>query len=179
MPDFGLYHYKVLIFEKVDGRFRRPDEFVTRALAAATTHDLPTLRSYWEGRDIELRRRLQLYPNAEIEGDIVRERERDREMLLAALAEQGLRPEHPSGPNEPFTPELAHALHLYLARSRTALVAVQIEDLLGMIDPVNVPGTHQEYPNWQRKVTADLEAMAAREDLAAQFRELGVARATA
>jgi 4-alpha-glucanotransferase len=179
MPDFGLYHYKVLIFEKVDGRFRRPDEFVTRALATATTHDLPTLRSYWEGRDIELRRRLQLYPNAEIESDIVGERERDREMLLAALAEQGLRPEHPSGPTEPFTPQLAHALHLYLARSRTALVAVQIEDLLGMIDPVNVPGTHQEYPNWQRKVTADLEDLAAREDLAGQFRELGVARAMA
>jgi 4-alpha-glucanotransferase len=90
-----------------------------------------------------------------------------------------LRPEHPSGPTEPFTPQLAHALHLYLARSRTALVAVQIEDLLGMIDPVNVPGTHQEYPNWQRKVTADLEDLAAREDLAGQFRELGVARAMA
>ncbi|HEX3848652.1 MAG TPA: 4-alpha-glucanotransferase [Steroidobacteraceae bacterium] len=177
MPDFGLYHYKVLIFEKVGGRFRRPDEFAMRALATATTHDLPTLRSYWEGRDIELRRRLQLYPNAEIEGDIERERVRDREMMLAALAEQGLQPEHPRGAADPFTPELAHAMHLYLARSRTALVAVQIEDLLGMIDPVNVPGTHQEYPNWQRKVTADLEDLAVREDLAAQFRELTATRA--
>jgi 4-alpha-glucanotransferase len=25
-----------------------------------------------------------------------------------------------------------------------------------MTDPVNVPGTHTEHPNWQRKVTADL-----------------------
>ena len=33
MPEFGLYHYKVLLFEKTDGRFRRPDEFVKRALA--------------------------------------------------------------------------------------------------------------------------------------------------
>ncbi len=23
MPEFGLYHYKVLLFEKLDGRFRR------------------------------------------------------------------------------------------------------------------------------------------------------------
>ncbi len=58
MHQFGLYHYKVMLFEKQDGRFRRPDEFVRRALATVTTHDMPTLRSFWEGRDIELRRRL-------------------------------------------------------------------------------------------------------------------------
>ena len=59
MPEFGLYHYKVMLFEKLDGRFRRPDEYARKALATATTHDMPTLRSYWEGRDIELRRRLE------------------------------------------------------------------------------------------------------------------------
>jgi 4-alpha-glucanotransferase len=31
-----------------------------------------------------------------------------------------------------------------------------------MTDPVNVPGTFREYPNWQRKVTASIEDMAAR-----------------
>ena len=56
MPEYGLYHYKVLLFEKDGGRFRRPDEFTRRALGTVTTHDMPTLRSYWEGRDIELRR---------------------------------------------------------------------------------------------------------------------------
>jgi 4-alpha-glucanotransferase len=176
MPEFGLYHYKVLLFEKISGRFRRPDEFVRRALAQATTHDMPTLRSYWEARDIELRRRLQLYPSSEVENDIVRERDADREMLLSALREQGLNPAHPSAPLEPYTAELGHALHLYLARSATALVALQIEDLLGMTDPVNVPGTNTEYPNWQRKVTADLEDIAAREDLAAQLAEINLAR---
>jgi len=29
-----------------------------------------------------------------------------------------------------------------------------MEDLLGMSQPVNVPGTSTEYPNWQRKLTA-------------------------
>jgi 4-alpha-glucanotransferase len=176
MPEFGLYHYKVLLFEKTGERFRRPDEFERRALAAATTHDMPTLRSYWEGRDIELRRRLSLYPSAEIENQIVGERAHDREMLLAALREQGLSPAHPSTPFEPFTEQLAHALHLYLARSPTILVALQLEDLLGVIDPVNVPGTDSEYPNWQRKLTANIEDMAARGDFAAQFAEIGRAR---
>jgi 4-alpha-glucanotransferase len=176
MPEFGLYHYKVLLFEKIAGRFRRPDEFVRHALAAATTHDLPTLRSYWEARDIELRHRLNLFPSAEIESDIVRERDHDREMLLIALREQGINPAHPGAPLEPYTDDLGHALHLYLARSSTALVALQIEDLLGMIDPVNVPGTFAEYPNWQRKLTASIEDMAARADLNARLAEINQAR---
>jgi 4-alpha-glucanotransferase len=97
-------------------------------------------------------------------------------MLLSALREQGLNPAHPSTPSEPFTPDLSHALHLYLARSSTTLVALQIEDLLGMVDPVNVPGTYHEYPNWQRKLDADIEDMAARADFAAQFAEINRAR---
>jgi 4-alpha-glucanotransferase len=179
MPEFGLYHYKVLLFEKVAGRFRRPEEFVRHALATATTHDMPTLRSYWEARDIELRRRLGLYPSEQIEGDIIRERDQDREQLLAALREQGLDPAHPGAPLDPYTSELGRALHVYLARSSTALVAVQIEDLLGMIDPVNVPGTDSEYPNWQRKLSADIEDMTAREDFSEQFAEINRARGSA
>jgi 4-alpha-glucanotransferase len=176
MPEFGLYHYKVLLFEKLDGRFRRPEEYIRRALATATTHDMPTLRSYWEGRDIELRRRLNLYPSEDIERDVVREREHDRELLLGALAEQGLRPELPATPHDAFTAELAQALHLYLARSATVMVALQVEDLIGMTEPVNVPGTHKEYPNWQRKVTVDLEELAARGDLAAYLEAINAAR---
>jgi 4-alpha-glucanotransferase len=167
MPEFGLYHYKVLLFEQIDNRFRRPEEFVSRALATVTTHDMPTLRSYWDGNDIELRRRLLLYPSPEIEADVMRERARDKELLLTALREQNLAPASPATPFEPFTADLAQAMHLYLARSTTTLVALQIEDLLCMVDPVNVPGTDREYPNWQRKLSQNIEDIAARQDLAA------------
>ncbi len=176
MPEFGLYHYKVLLFEKDGGRFRRPDEFVRRALGTVTTHDMPTLRAYWEGRDIDLRQRLNLYPSNDIQDEVLREREWDRVALLAALDEQGLRPTAPASPSEPFTPALVEALHVYLARSNTILVALQIEDLLGMVDPVNVPGTDREYPNWGRKLTADIEDMVTRADLDASFAAVGRAR---
>jgi 4-alpha-glucanotransferase len=56
------------------------------------------------------------------------------------------------------------------------MVALQIEDLLGLVDPVNVPGTHFEYPNWQRKLNADIEEIATRADLAAQLAEIHRAR---
>jgi 4-alpha-glucanotransferase len=176
MPQFGLYHYKVLLFEKDNGRFRGPGEFVREALATVTTHDMPTLRSFWEGRDIDLRRSLDLYPSVEIEAIIREARARDREALLAALGEQGLAPESPASSTDPFTPELAHALHTYLARSSAALAAIQIEDLLGMTEPVNVPGTHHEYPNWQRKLSSNLEDMSVRRDFDAWFEDLCRAR---
>lgn len=176
MPEFGLYHYKVLLFEKIDGRFRRPDEFVKRALATVTTHDMPTLRSYWEGRDIELRRNLYLYPSADIEHEVERERVSDREALLAALREQGLQTAIPGSEAAGFTQELATALHVYLARSNALLVALQIEDLLGMVDPVNVPGTDREYPNWQRKLTVDVEDLAEAREFDAVFSEICRAR---
>jgi len=176
MPQFGLYHYKVLLFEQRDGRFRAPREYVKSALATVTTHDMPTLKSYWEGRDIELRRALHLYPSADMEREEIGARARDRVALLAALREQELLPAEGVSAAQLFTPELAQALHLYLARSAATLVAVQIEDLLGMAEPVNVPGTHTEYPNWQRKVSLTIEAIAARADLAAHLDAIDEAR---
>lgn len=176
MARTGLYHYKVLLFEKEAGRFRRPEEFVSRALATATTHDMPTLRSFWEGRDIDLRRDLKLYPTPEIEHEVRQARDRDRESLLDALREQGLAPAAPASAHEPFSPELGRAIHIYLARTSSILAAVQIEDLIGMVDPVNVPGTNREYPNWQRKLTEDIETLAARTDLDELFAEMSRAR---
>jgi 4-alpha-glucanotransferase len=137
---------------------------------------MPTLRSFWEARDIELRRRLNLYPSMDIQNDVMRERDQDRTALLVALREGGLQPAAPATPSEPFTAELANALHVYLARSRSLLVALQIEDLLGMVDPVNVPGTDREYPNWQRKLTADIEDMMTRRDFDESFAEVDRAR---
>ena len=178
MPQYGLYHYKVLLFEKQHGRFRRPQDFVRRALGTVTTHDMPTLRSYWEGLDIDLRRDLDLYPSVEVRHEVERERADDKAAVLAALAEQALLPPAPRTPADPFTPQLAHALHVYLARSPTTLVSLQMEDLLGMVDPVNIPGTDREYPNWQRKMSADLEDLVGRADLDGFFRDICAARAS-
>ena len=178
MPEFGLYHYKVLLFEKQDGRFRRPDEFVRRALATATTHDMPTLRSFWEGRDIELRRRLQLYPSVEMADDVEREREHDRAALLAALRDQGLAPRrrgrhpHSRSPPNSRTPCTCiwRAPRRRWWRCRSMIC-------WGWRMPVNVPGTHLEYPNWQRKLNADLEDMIGRADFERYFADINRARA--
>ncbi len=154
MKAFGVYHYKVLMFEKeADGRFTPPGEWSRGAIAAVTTHDLPTLASWWAGSDIELREQLGLYPDEATLLAVRQERQRDRERLVGALAEAGLRPDWPV---DRFEPHFAAAVHSFLGASRSALVAVQAEDLLGMLEPVNVPGTGSEHPNWLRKLTGDL-----------------------
>ncbi|HUX74583.1 MAG TPA: 4-alpha-glucanotransferase [Steroidobacteraceae bacterium] len=177
MAGYGLYHYKVMWFEKENGGFRRPEEYPRRSLASVTTHDLPTIRGYWEGLDIELRERLKLYPHAEACAQELLEREADRGALLAALRDQGIALPAPARPDEAYAPPLAQALHRFLARSGAALAALQLEDLLGMSAPVNVPGTNEEYPNWRRKMSCDLEDIFARAELAGWLEEIDRERA--
>jgi 4-alpha-glucanotransferase len=179
MAEFAVYSYKVLLFEKHgDGRFRRPAEYVHRAIATVTTHDLPTLRGWWEGHDLELRDRLQLFPGDEIRRHVCEERVRDRAQMIAALGSEGLHsPTDAPVPGE-FSEALAHDIQLYLARSAAGLVVLQYEDLIGMTDPVNVPGTSHEHANWQRKVTADVEDALGRESTRQLFADVQRARAS-
>ncbi len=177
MAEFGVYQYKVLLFEKVGDAFRAPSHYEPRALATATTHDLPTLRSWWQGDDIRLRERLALYPAAEVAWELAEERRRDREQFLQALSEAQRLPAAPRQGDDPYSDSLADAAHGFLATSRAALVAVQVEDLLGMIEPVNVPGTSTEYPNWRRKLPVTIEALFARPDIDRSLRDLSRLRA--
>ena len=157
MGAFGVYHYKVLLFEKTpQGTFIPPGDWRRHALAAISTHDLPTLASWWEGSDIDLRARLGLYPDAEVEAEVREARALDRERLLDAMAEAGVRPRWPV---DRYEPQFAAAVHAFLAASRSSLVAVQAEDLLGMLEPVNVPGTSTEHANWCRKLTGGFDDM--------------------
>jgi 4-alpha-glucanotransferase len=78
----------------------------------------------------------------------------------------------------PYGEALAHDVQFYLARSAAGLVVLQYEDLLGMTDPVNVPGTSHEHANWQRKVTADIDDALGREATRRLFADVKRARAS-
>lgn len=174
LPEFGVYHYKVVMFEQRNGEFVAPADYVRRALATVTTHDLPTLHGWWTGHDIDLWEKLGFYADPSIGVAARAERARERLRLLRALRREGLWPEDHSvetsdtaPPAPEYSAELARAVHLYLARSRAALVTVQLEDMIGMREPVNVPGTSREYPNWTRRMTKSAREIFAREDVRA------------
>ncbi len=178
MAAANILSYRVLFFEQdgSTGDFLPPEAYPHLALAVVGSHDLPTLRGWWEGRDIGLKERLGLYPEPEEAGRQRAARERDRARLLAALRREGLLPED----GEPDTRALVRAAHAFLARSPSVLAMAQIDDLTDEADPVNVPATSDEHPNWRRRLSMTLEELASRPrfiDIAATFRaERGATR---
>jgi 4-alpha-glucanotransferase len=60
-----------------------------------------------------------------------------------------------------------YAVAGFLARTRSRLLAISLEDLLGVVEQPNIPGTVDEHPNWRRRLPLPVEAIAAAIDLAA------------
>jgi len=155
MAAANVLSYKVLYFEKDGDRFKTPGEYPELALSCISTHDLATLSGFWSDADIELKHRLKLYPSADAEKGERQGRTHDRWLLLTALAAHGLLPEgvnvnDPDG--TPMTPQLAAAIHGYVANASACLLMVQIDDMMEAMDQINLPGTVDERPNWRRRL---------------------------
>jgi malto-oligosyltrehalose trehalohydrolase/4-alpha-glucanotransferase len=158
MQDANVLSYRVLFFEQDrTGAFLPPDAYPSLALAVIGSHDLPTLRGWWEGRDLELKQRLGLFPDPAEFARQQEERQRHCEFLLAALRAADLLP--PDTPVKPLS--LLRAAHAFLARSPSMLAIAQMDDLTEETDPVNIPGTSDEHPNWRRRLSIPLEELSA------------------
>ncbi|MDE2605544.1 MAG: malto-oligosyltrehalose synthase [Burkholderiales bacterium] len=165
MREGDLLSYRPLLFERDDGGgFRAPAHWQREALAVVSTHDLPTLRGFWRGEDLELASRLGVHPDAAAHEAQVLARAQDRARLLLALQREGLLPggatvQPTSLPDA--GPSFVDAVHAYLARTPCWLVGVQLEDVAGQLLQVNVPGTTEDrFPNWRRKLPLTLEELA-------------------
>jgi (1->4)-alpha-D-glucan 1-alpha-D-glucosylmutase len=153
--------YRLLIFERKDnGDYKEPAEYPVDALVAASTHDLATLTGFWTGHDLEVRQQLNLFPSEELRRQYVLNRALEKARLVHALEGEKLLPEGEVNPvSSPMTPELALAVHSYLALTPSRLFVVQPEDVLGVIEQANMPGTVEEQPNWRRKLPLTIEEM--------------------
>lgn len=174
LPGAGVYSYKVMYFEKHNGAFKDPRAYEGQAMTTVTTHDLPTLAGWWEGRDLVLRDDLSLFPTTSIREREYYARDEDRANLLNMMAENG----YWRGSRQPeqipeTTMELSAAVHSQLAAGCSVLMAVQPEDLLLMRDPVNVPGTVDEYPNWRRKLSGTIAGLFASGSVQAVMTDIG------
>ncbi|RZL04138.1 MAG: malto-oligosyltrehalose synthase [Rubrivivax sp.] len=165
MREQHLLSYCPLFFERLhDGRFKPPADWVPQALAVVSTHDLPTLRGFWRGKDVELRTELGLYPSDELRAQQVVARAQDRAQLLLALEQEGAMPQDASvhSPSmDDTSPAFTDAVYTFLGRTPSQLVAVQLEDVTQQLIQVNIPGTSEsQFPNWRRKLGVTLEALA-------------------
>jgi (1->4)-alpha-D-glucan 1-alpha-D-glucosylmutase len=158
----NILSYRILLFEKdwQAGCFKPPSAYPPLALCASGSHDLPTLRGYWQEADLQIRETLQLYPAAEMAQQQRLLRERDRQEILAALARENLLEDdlaNPAQPEDNQSKARMIAIQRFLARSPACLMMLQLEDLLGQTQQINVPGTIDEYPNWRHKIPLDIE----------------------
>jgi 4-alpha-glucanotransferase len=160
---YKILSYRVFYFERNwDGSCKLPGAYPDQSLAVVTTHDLPTLTGYWTGEDIRLRAGLGMYPNEQSVQQALEERGRDKGHILGALKEAGLLPPDVSDQPEcvpAMTPELCRAIHVYLASSRAWIVMANIDDVIGEVTQMNLPGTLDAYPNWSRKLSLSLEEL--------------------
>ncbi len=144
-----LMAYRILYFEHDGGWFRRTGTYPSMALACISTHDLPTLSRWWQGEDIELRRRFGLV-DPDNASQHLEYRMTERRALVAAFVDGGQLEPDSIDTDAPQMPEtVLTAAYRFLAETPCLLVGVRLADLTGPAASTNVPGTIDEYPNWQ------------------------------
>jgi 4-alpha-glucanotransferase len=154
--DWHIFSYRIFYFERGEGnRYIAPNEYPPNALVTISTHDLPTLQSFWQGHDISLRDELGLFPTPEKRDEEWSNRPLERQHLLDALIHNGVMPEGYSH-NQADYPEalpqaICHAVDAFLAHTPSKLRILQLEDIFNLTTQVNMPGTVNEHPNWRRK----------------------------
>jgi 4-alpha-glucanotransferase len=151
MADWGIWSYQVMMFERDEqGRFRDIDYYTPNALVTFNTHDLSTYAGWRSFSDLALKRSLGIDPGESDDArwhaltmltDILRHHAIERHDLYAVAG--------------------------FLARTRSRLLALSLEDLLGLVDQPNIPGTVNEHPNWRRRLPLALDDIAAAIDVAA------------
>ena len=150
----GVLSYRLAWFEHgpADGR-RRAADYPRLALAATTTHDLPTVAGFFSGTDID---HLYDIGVATPGGPEQADQEAQRESLCRLLEEEGL-----LAPDERSVPAIVAALYGFLARTPSMLVAATLEDAVESHDRPNVPGTIDQRPNWSLPLPVPLDDLAA------------------
>jgi 4-alpha-glucanotransferase len=113
---------------------------------------MPTMTEFWRGEDLDRRDDLELYPTPRQRDEDAARRHAERDGMLWLLGEIGLSPVDPADASQVIA-----SLHAAVARTPAMLAAVQLGDLIGETEPVNIPGTYREYPNWRRKLSVPIE----------------------
>ena len=125
------------------------------AVVSLNTHDMPPFAAFWKGSDLRDLDELGVFESEEL-GGLTKNRRLVRRALEQFLGGKPGTGAPKSGPGKLFERCLA-----WLARSEAKMVLVNLEDLWGETESQNVPGTHLERPNWQRKARYSLEEFSA------------------
>jgi 4-alpha-glucanotransferase len=151
LADWGIWSYRVMMFERdPQGRFLDIDHYAANALVTFNTHDLSTYAGWRSFSDLKLKRSLGVDP-----GETDDERWHALTMLTEALHGRGIERHD------------LYGVAGLLARTKSRLLAISLEDLLGVLDQPNIPGTVHEHPNWRQRLPISIDEIATAIDLSA------------
>jgi 4-alpha-glucanotransferase len=138
LAERGILSYRVLWFEEEPA-----DEWPALAMAAVTTHDLPTVAGLWTGSDVEDQLESADMPESDVR--------KGRVELLARLRREGLAA-------TASVDEAVASAYRQLAESPCLLQSIALEDAVGEERRPNVPGT-VERVNWRIPLRLPLEEL--------------------
>ncbi len=153
----GLHGMRVLWFERTERGFAAPDAWDHSAVAMTSTHDLPTVAGWWHGTDISTRANCDRLGVGVQEADVANEREGDRRSLWRALVDAEVTEEPPPSPET--TQPVVDAAVRFVADTEAPLFLLPVEDVLGLEEQPNLPGTINEHPNWRRRLMPEAHAL--------------------
>lgn len=172
---YGVYTYSVMYFSRSDYGYLLPQDYPEQAIAVTSTHDLAPLAGYWIANDLHTMRRLGVFPDDEQFAQTLSQREADKQALFDALIRADCLQAGSELP-EQLTPELRAAVQLFGAKSQSKLYALQIENILAVVDNFNVPGIAFDYPNWACKLPVTIREMADDQEFTDLFSQIQQAR---
>jgi len=139
------------------------------SVASLNTHDMPTFAAHWRGLDIDDRRDLGLFTNAET----LKEHARRAKLNLALEKFLNRKGWLKKSSSRDIPDRILRACLEWLRSSPAELVLINLEDLWGEDKPQNVPGTSSERPNWRRKARCSTEELRANDELCRFLRGFG------
>ena len=127
LSSYRVMSYRLLWFEKDD-----PETYPRDALAAITTHDLPTVAGLWTGSDLKKQHELNLNPNEESTAEI--------HSRLAKVT--GLKDDSP-------IEEVIAGSYKVLAEAPSRILTAALDDAAAVEERPNLPATMSDKnPNW-------------------------------
>lgn len=128
-----ILSYRLLWFEE-----RPPVDYPKLAMAAVTTHDLPTIAGLWTGGD----QQCQQSPA-------------DEAMCKMRLVHRNLLKVE----NEMATVDVIEATYRRLAEAPSLFLIATLDDALAVAERPNMPGTTTEWPNWSLALPGGIPAL--------------------
>ncbi len=127
--------------------------FPEAALAAISTHDLATVPGLWSGRDLQDQHDIGVAPN--VAGMKSVRRDLARRAGYPNIPEIG---ESPTADQSlPMADAIVEGVYRDLATAPCMILTATLDDVLGVQERPNMPGTIDEWPNWRIALPVSLD----------------------